>query len=92
MYYVYVIREARGRYYLGSTSDLRKRIESHNGSKNFSTRGRQWQLVYYEAYISIEAARERERHLKKDGRTRRYMMQRIKKSIESHLGAGEALE
>jgi hypothetical protein len=37
---------------------------------------------YYEAYASEEAARDRERVLKHDGRSRRALMERIKRHLE----------
>ena len=84
MFYVYVLQnigDAKD-FYLGSTSDLRKRLASHNRSENVATRSRQWKLVYYEAYISLSAARKREHHLKHDGRAKRFLMARIRESLE----------
>ena len=83
MYYVYVLREIEGeRFYLGSTSDLRRRVTEHNQGKSQSTRNGQWQLVYYEAYITELAARERELQLKQHGKTKQALMQRIKGSLK----------
>ena len=86
MYYVYVLQsEAEDdRFYLGSTTDLKRRMQEHNQGKNKSTRGHQWKLVYYEAYLSEAASREREHKLKQDGRTKRFLMQRIKTSLKTN--------
>ncbi len=54
MHYVYVIVDEQGRTYTGRTSDLRNRIKAHNEGMNRSTRGRKWELVYYEAFKSEE--------------------------------------
>jgi putative endonuclease len=83
MYYVYVLQSTRNseRFYLGSTTDLRERLKSHNRGENKATRGSQWQLVYYEAYLTLASARDREHRLKHDGRAKRYLMQRIKASL-----------
>ena len=64
MYYVYALVAENGKYYFGSTSDLKKRIASHNKGKNRSTKGKKWKLVYYEAYISQKDAFVREKKLK----------------------------
>ncbi len=83
MYYVYVIQAQtdNNKFYLGSTTELRRRMEQHNQVKNESTKTHQWELVYYEAYVTESAAREREHKLKHDGRAKRNLMQRIKKSL-----------
>ena len=84
MFYVYVLQSVSDseKFYLGSTKDLRQRLESHNLSENKATKGCQWELVYYKAYIQLSAARQREQKLKHDGRARRFLMQRIKASLE----------
>ncbi len=83
MFYVYVLQSktSSDRFYLGSTRDLRKRLESHNLGENKATQGDQWNLVYYEAYVELKSARDREHKLKHDGRAKRYLMQRIKESL-----------
>ena len=83
MFYMYVLHSIsnKERFYLGSTTDLRKRLASHNEGENRSTGNSQWQLVYYEAYVTESAARKREHALKQDGRSKRYLMQRIKESL-----------
>ena len=62
MYYVYVLRSLKDfNLYYGFTHDLKKRFKDHNEGNNVSTANRKpWQLIYYEAYISIEDAKHRE--------------------------------
>ncbi len=83
MFYVYVLQSESddSRFYPGSSKDLRQRLELHNLGENKATKGSQWQLVYYEAYVSLSAARQREHKLKYDGRAKRFLMQRIKESL-----------
>ena len=83
MYYVYVIQdiEDEAKFYTGFSSNLRKRLEAHNAGINKSTRSRHWRLVYYEAYLTEQAARDRERVLKHDGRVKRFLMDRIRKHL-----------
>ena len=84
MFYVYVLQsvdEKRDKY-IGFTSDLRKRLNEHNSSGNRGyTRGRQWRLIYYEAYLSEKDCRRREKRLKDDGRARRQLTSRLKESL-----------
>ena len=84
MFYVYVLQSLADveHFYVGSTRDLRKRIASHNSGENKSTKHSSWRLVYYEAYVSEPVARRRERKLKQDGRAKRFLMQRIRESLE----------
>ena len=83
MFYVYLLQNVNNRedFYLGYSSDLKRRVNEHNSGKNQSTKGKSWLVVYYEAYTTMEAARYRERVLKHDGRVRRFLMDRIKKHI-----------
>ena len=83
MHYVYVLvsESDKPENYIGVSSDLRSRFKSHNAGMNTSTRGRKWRLAYYEAYISRKAAEKRERLLKQDGRSRRFLMQRVWESL-----------
>ena len=64
--YVYVLRSLKDRqFYIGSTNNLKKRVEDHNKGKNISTAKRMpLQLVYYEAFLSKTDALRRERYFK----------------------------
>ena len=83
MYYVYVLTNEEGKMYVGYTSELRQRLNNHNAGKNKSTKGQQWNVVYYEAYKSEQDARIREKKLKRSGQARRWLKERIKGSINS---------
>ena len=80
MHYVYIIHSDNDQFYIGYSSDLRARITAHNEGQTKSTRGRIWKLVYYEAYLDEKSTRHRERMLKHDGRTRRYLWSELKKA------------
>ena len=81
MYYVYCIYSDRKDLYIGYTKDLKARIESHNAVKNKSTRGKEWMLVYCEAYLSKSDAVRREKRLKQHGQAKRFLKERIEGSI-----------
>jgi len=79
MFYVYLLRSrTHGQYYVGYTNDLKKRLYSHNKEVNQATKAyAPWDLVYYEAYMTSQAARNRERILKHHGRTLAGLKRRI---------------
>ncbi len=80
MYYLYVLQNIDDEhdYYTGYTSDLKKRLAQHNSGAQVSTRGRSWKIVYYEAYQSQRVAQQREYKIKRNGRMRTLLMDRIK--------------
>ena len=82
MHCVYVLVNETGRLYYGLTSDLRARVNAHNSGRNKSTRGHEWQLVYFEAFASQVDARRRERQLKRSGQARRWLKERIQGSLD----------
>ena len=93
MFYVYVLySETLDEFYLGYSSDLRKRVAQHQAGMNRSTRKAQdWCLSYYEAYLTKGAAIKRETLLKRSGKAYMNLKARIRESIDD-LGEGEALD
>jgi predicted GIY-YIG superfamily endonuclease len=78
MFYVYVLQSADGKnLYYGFSSKLRQRFAEHQKMPKHAG----WELVYYEAYLNEQDARNRERMLKKYGAARRHLKQRIRRSI-----------
>ncbi len=65
-YYVYVLRSGKdGRFYTGSTHDLREWVRLHNTGAVNSTRPRRpLELIFYEAYPNEYDAKRREAYLK----------------------------
>lgn len=64
--------------YIGSTNNLKKRVEDHNKGKEFFTKKyKPWSLIYYEAYIEEKFARIREMRLKHHGNGLRQLKKRI---------------
>ena len=66
MWYVYMLKSEKDKkHYIGSTNDLKRRLQQHINSENNSTKYRlPLELIYYEAYLSEAPARLRERKLK----------------------------
>ena len=67
MFIVYIIQSNEGRYYIGSTEDLNKRLYQHNNKqfKGWTNRYTNWKVVYKEALSTRTAALKRERQIKK---------------------------
>ncbi|MDD4990375.1 MAG: GIY-YIG nuclease family protein [Candidatus Pacebacteria bacterium] len=79
MWYVYLLKSRKnGKWYIGFTRNLQKRILSHNAGKNLSTKsGVPWKVIYCEIGLSKEDAQAREKYLK-SGMGRRYLKNRLK--------------
>jgi putative endonuclease len=84
MFYMYILKsKIDGDCYIGSTNNLRKRMEMHNSGKVFSTKLRKpLELIYYESYKSGEDARKREHNLKLRSRAYAQLRKRIKDSLK----------
>lgn len=82
MYYTYVLRSKQdGKWYTGSTLDLRKRLKEHNDNKVFSTKGKgPYDLIYYEASVVMQDAKVREKYLK-TGMGKRYLKNRLRRFL-----------
>lgn len=65
MAFVYILKCSDDSYYVGSTTNLTKRIEEHNNGvgANYTKKKLPVKLVYYEECQSIETAFLRERQL-----------------------------
>jgi putative endonuclease len=78
-YYTYVLKSERDdRLYIGSTSNLRRRINEHNKGEVRSTKGRRpLRLVYYEEHEDKTSGRKREIFLK-SGQGRLFLKNELK--------------
>lgn len=84
MYFIYVLYSSSlHKRYVGSTSDISKRIKEHNSGKSkFTKSGLPWILIYQEEFISNSEARKRELFLK-SGVGRKYLDEVLKIKINS---------
>ncbi len=59
---VYILQSLKNNhYYIGSTTDLDRRLQEHNNGKNISTRNKgPYKVIYYEFWPTIKMARKRE--------------------------------
>ena len=57
--------------YVGYTNNIEKRLKLHNSGKGAKfTRGRKWNLIYYETFSSKKDAMKREFYIKKNRKFR----------------------
>ncbi len=73
VFFAYILRCADGTYYVGSTSDIVARLETHNTGRGprFTACRCPVKLVYFEPFDTMEAARRREIQLKKWSRAKK---------------------
>ena len=67
MYYVYYLqsKKQKDHFYVGYTTDLKKRLSQHNTGANQSTKPfLPWKVVFYEAFPNKADAKRREKYLK----------------------------
>ena len=77
--YTYVIKSSTHNWrYIGSTKDLKHRLNDHNSGKVKSTKFyRPFALIYYEAYPNYSLARKREIELKNNGQQKEILFKRL---------------
>jgi len=65
-YYVYILRSKKdGRHYIGSTSDVERRLAWHNAGKQRSTKSRTpFVIVHTEVFDNKTEALKREKQIK----------------------------
>ena len=83
MYYVYLLKsEKDGKFYTGSTDDLKRRMTEHEAGYVKSTvRRKPFKLIYYEACLNEGDARRREKYLK-SGAGKKYLRNRLRMYLE----------
>ncbi|RDY60892.1 GIY-YIG nuclease family protein [Flagellimonas nanhaiensis] len=66
MFYVYVLYSQKSnRYYVGLTTNIKRRLNEHNNGKNASTKAfLPWKVIYNESFDTRLEARRREKYLK----------------------------
>ncbi len=79
MFFLYILRSNKENWhYIGSTSDLNKRIAKHNAGDVKSTKSyRPLKLVYSETFLTNSEARKREIFLKKTAKARKELFEKI---------------
>ena len=64
-FFVYILRNPEGRFYIGQTSDLALRLQRHDEGRVFWTKSRgPWEIVYSEQFEARSNAMIQEHRLK----------------------------
>jgi putative endonuclease len=66
-FWVYILENPAGRFYIGSTDDPDRRVREHNeqfGHQSFTHKNGPWRLVWKEEHPSRASAVARERQIK----------------------------
>jgi putative endonuclease len=65
-YYVYIIQSLKNKsFYIGYTTDLKKRFNEHNKGESLATKPfKPYKLIFYEAFVDRKDAKTREEYLK----------------------------
>lgn len=84
MYYVYVLKSKKdGRFFIGHTGDLHRRISSHKNGQVAATRDQiPLEVIYYEACTDKRDALKRESYLR-GTYGHRYIENRLKYHLSS---------
>ena len=78
MYYVYLLSDDIKKVYIGYSENVERRIKEHKNKKVYTTRRmKNPKLFYYEAYIDLESAKEREKKLKQYGSSYHGLLKRL---------------
>lgn len=79
MHYVYLLKleKTKKNFYIGCTSDLRRRMNEHRSGNTQTTRGKNPELIYYEAFIDRNLAFKREDGLKNSGSVYNALLRRL---------------
>ncbi len=69
-FFVYILKNLKGKYYVGHTDNLERRLRQHNDTKDnkhlgkYTHKNGPWRLVYFENYSNRSDAVMRERQIK----------------------------
>ena len=65
-YFVYILRNESGRFYIGVSEDVEVRLKQHNeGISKWTAKYRPWEIVWSREFESLGEARKYENQLKK---------------------------
>lgn len=83
MYHVYVLKSGKDKsLYVGYTKNIEQRLNTHNsGGVKYTKDKGPWKLVYYESFLSLDDAQQREKGLKHYGKAFGQLKRRINRSL-----------
>ena len=88
MFYIYILESTQtGRWYIGSSENVLKRLQKHNAGSVRSTKAfRPYKIIHTEAYATKKQARQRELTIKKSGIIRAELKRKLQSVALSSNG------
>jgi putative endonuclease len=81
-YNLYILSNPDGRYYIGYTGDIDKRLKKHNKGDTKSTKNRgKWKVAYTEKFETKTEAVRREKYIKRQ-KSREFIKSLIHRGVE----------
>ncbi|MBS3742242.1 MAG: GIY-YIG nuclease family protein [Candidatus Cloacimonetes bacterium] len=81
MYYLYILKNKKGSYYIGTTNNIIRRIQEHNNGKSKATKNRgPWNIVYTEKFRTRSQAMKREYYIKSQ-KSKKFIKNLVEKDI-----------
>ena len=82
MFYTYILQSLKNRsFYIGYTTDLKKRFDEHNNGESLATKPfKPYKIIFYEVFVSRIDAKRREEYLKSG-----WGFRSIKKMLRNYL-------
>lgn len=80
MYYIYLLKlksNTKKKFYIGYSADLKKRIKEHIEGRVRTTKNKNPELIYYEAFNDKYLALKREKGLKNSGSVYNSLLKRL---------------
>ena len=69
MFWVYVLENPEGKFYIGQTGDLNERLKDHNRTDcfegHYTRKNGPWRVVWLEPHETRSSAMQREREIKR---------------------------
>lgn len=87
MYFVYIIKNADDKLYVGITNDLEKRLQYHNAGHGavFTKNSNNFGVEFYEKYDTLAQARNREIQIKNWRRDKKeFLIKRFKRGLPTN--------
>ncbi|MDD2565527.1 MAG: GIY-YIG nuclease family protein [Candidatus Gracilibacteria bacterium] len=66
MFYIYIIKSEEGKFYIGETDNIEKRLNQHNSKefRGFTSGYNNWLVIYSESFATKKEALIREKEIK----------------------------
>ena len=91
MFYVYILENPQGRFYVGQTKDPRRRLDQHNATlaegATYPRKHGPWRLVWQELHETRCSAMRREKQIK-GMKSARWIREKLLTLRQDDMGSG----